>query len=211
MYAIIRSGGKQYKVQPGDVVRLEKLEADLGQELQITEVLAISGDSMIVGEPIVKDAKVTLVVTNQKKAPKIIIFKKKRRQGYRRLTGHRQPYTEVFVKSISGPSGEVSAETRAQVFDPIKKQERAQRKAEYFASLKKSPAKHSGTASTAGSNVETTKKAVGTRTATKKAAVKAKSPAKKVAAKKKAATASKTAKATKKTVATKKKAATKKV
>src|SRR5690242_8218270 len=101
MYAIIRAGGKQYKVQAGDVLRIEKVDADLGAELDLTEVLAIGGDQMLVGEPVVKNAKVTVVVTNHRQAPRIIIFKKRRRQGYRRLTGHRQPYTEIFVKSIS--------------------------------------------------------------------------------------------------------------
>jgi large subunit ribosomal protein L21 len=73
----------------------------------------------------VKNAKVTVVVTQQAKAPKLIVFKKKRRQGYRRLHGHRQFFTELFVKSIQAPTGEVSqAEKSAQVVDPAKKVER---------------------------------------------------------------------------------------
>lgn len=136
MYAIIRSGGKQYKVQPGDVLRLEKLEADLGTELDLTEVLAIGGDELIVGEPMIKNAKVTVVVTNQRKGPKIIIFKKKRRQGYRRLTGHRQLYTEVFVKAISSPAGTVTAKDKPAVFDPEKKMERDVRRTEYLEKMK---------------------------------------------------------------------------
>lgn len=133
MYAIIRSGGKQYKVQAGDVLRIEKVEADLGAELDLTDVLAIGGDQMLVGEPTVKNAKVTVVVTNHRKAPRIIIFKKKRRQGYRRLTGHRQPYTEIFVKAISSPVGTVTAQDKAKVFSPEKKQERIERKLAYDA------------------------------------------------------------------------------
>jgi large subunit ribosomal protein L21 len=131
MYAIVRTGGKQYRVEPGDVLRLEKLDAALGTELDLTEVLAIGGDSLIVGEPTVANAKVTVVVTNQRKAPKVIIFKKKRRQGYRRLTGHRQPYTEVFVKAISSPTGTVTADGKAPVFDPEKKAERIQKLREF--------------------------------------------------------------------------------
>jgi large subunit ribosomal protein L21 len=131
MYAIVRTGGKQYKVQPGDVLRIEKVEADLGAELDLTEVLAIGGDDLIVGEPMVKNARVTVVVTNQRKAPKVIIFKKKRRQGYRRLTGHRQLYTEVFVKAISGPGGTVTAKDKPAIYDPEKKIERDARKTEW--------------------------------------------------------------------------------
>jgi len=131
MYAIIRAGGKQYKVQPGDVLRLEKMDADLGAEIDLTDVLAIGGEELIVGEPTVKNAKVTVVVTNQRRAPKIIIFKKKRRQGYRRLTGHRQYFTEVFVKSISGPAGTATADGDAKVYNAEKKLDRDSRKQEY--------------------------------------------------------------------------------
>jgi large subunit ribosomal protein L21 len=131
MYAIVRTGGKQYRVQAGDRLRIEKLEADLGTELDLTEVLAIGGDKLIVGEPTVQDAKVTVVVTNQRKSPRVIIFKKKRRQGYRRLTGHSQLYTEVFVKSISSPSGTVTAQDKPLVFDVERKADRDQRKADY--------------------------------------------------------------------------------
>lgn len=186
MYAIIRAGGKQYRVQPGDVLRIEKVDADLGAELDLTDVLAIGGDQLLVGEPTVKNAKVTVVVTNQRKAPKIIIFKKKRRQGYRRLTGHRQPYTEVFVKAISSPAGTVTAEGKAKVFDPAKKAERDERKANFQA--------EGATTSTETS-------------APKKTAAKAKRPAAKKAAAKGGAKKKKTTKtAKKKTATTKKKA-----
>lgn len=141
MYAIIRAGGKQYKVQPGDVLRIEKVDADLGSEIDLTEVLAIGGDQMILGEPTVKNAKVTVVVTNQRKGAKVIIFKKKRRQGYRRLNGHRQLYTEIFVKSISSAAGTVTAEGKANVFDPDKKQERDLRKADYATQMKEAARK----------------------------------------------------------------------
>ena len=188
MYAIIRTGGKQYKVQPGDVLRIEKIESDLGAELDLTEVLAIGGDKMLLGEPTVKNAKVTVVVTNQRKAPRIIIFKKRRRQGYRRLTGHRQPYTEIFVKTISSPAGTVTAQDKAKVFNPEKKLERDSRKAEYLDNRQEA-------ARTSGGE---------TATAAKKVAKAASKPAKKVSAKKKGAT--KSAKTTKKAAATKKKA-----
>ena len=122
MYAVIRTGGKQYKVKAGDVVRVEKLEKNLGDEFDMNEVLIVSGETTQFGSPLVKDAKVTVVVTQQSKNPKIIIFKRRRRQGYRRLTGHRQPYTELFVKSIVGPTGEKEVtQMSAPVKDPAKK------------------------------------------------------------------------------------------
>jgi len=126
MYAVIRTGGKQYKVKAGDLVRVEKLEKNVGDEFDVSDVVMVSGQNTTFGSPLVKDAKVTVVVTNQTKAPKIIIFKRRRRQGYRRLTGHRQPYTELFVKAIVGPNGEKEVtETKAPVRDPNKKAQRA--------------------------------------------------------------------------------------
>jgi large subunit ribosomal protein L21 len=108
MYAIVRTGGKQYKVQPGDVLHVEKLEKSLGDEFDLTDILLVGGDSTHIGQPTVKDAKVTVVVTKQARDKKIIIFKKKRRQGYRRTQGHRQSFTEIFVKSITSPDGKVA-------------------------------------------------------------------------------------------------------
>ena len=87
MYAIIRTGGKQYKVEAGDIVRVEKLQKELGSEFDLTDVLMVGGEKTFVGSPTVDSAKVTVVVTSQSKAPKVIVFKKKRRQGYRRLKG----------------------------------------------------------------------------------------------------------------------------
>ena len=94
MYAIIRTGGKQYRVKAGDVIRVEKFDGDLGSELDLTDVMFVGGDKNFIGTPVVKDAKVTVVVTNQARGPKLIVFKKKRRQGYRRTNGHRTHRTE---------------------------------------------------------------------------------------------------------------------
>jgi large subunit ribosomal protein L21 len=104
MFAIIRSGGKQYKVQPGDVIRVEKLEQALGSEFDLTEVLMVGGETTSVGTPVVKNAKV-------------IIFKKKRRQGYRRFKTHRQHFTELFVKAISLDGKTDKASAAPQVVD----------------------------------------------------------------------------------------------
>lgn len=115
MYAIIQSGGKQYKVQPGDVIRVEKLENALGSEFDVTEVLLVGGATPAVGAPLVKNAKVTMVVTKQTKDKKVIVFKKKRRQGYRKFATHRQPFTELFVKAISLDGQTAKAEGEANV------------------------------------------------------------------------------------------------
>lgn len=108
MYAIIKTGGKQYKVQAGDVLQVEKLDHDLGSEFNISEILMIGGDKAHVGTPLVKNAKVTAVVTKQAKTKKVIVFKKKRRQGYRKFGTHKQNFTELFIKSITSPDGQVS-------------------------------------------------------------------------------------------------------
>ena len=123
MYAIIKAGGKQYTVKPGDVLRVEKMDAALGAELALKDkdVLLVGGEKTFVGDNVVS-ALVTVVVTNQQRGPKLVVFKKKRRQGYRRMGGHRQPYTELFVKSITSPDGQtVKAEGQPNVFDPEKK------------------------------------------------------------------------------------------
>ena len=200
MYAIIRTGGKQYRVQPGDVVRVEKINKDLGDEFDLTDVLVVGGEQAVVGEPTVDGAKVTVVVTNQSKLPKVIVFKKKRRQGYRRLRGHRQFFTELFIKQIAGPNGTAKADASPKVYDPEAAKAVKKAKAEESAAEKKT-AKKAGVKKAAKKTV-TKKKA-----ATKKKATKKKKVTKKTKTKKKAA-AKKTAK--KKTTTTKKKTAKKK-
>lgn len=107
MYAIIKTGGKQYKVQAGDVLQVEKLNSDLGSEFTIRDVLMIGGDKPVVGSPLVKDASVVCVITKQARTRKVLVFKKKRRQSYRRFGTHKQSFTEIFIKSITVPGGEV--------------------------------------------------------------------------------------------------------
>ncbi len=171
MYAIVRTGGKQYKVEAGDVVRVEKLQNELGSEFDLTDVLMVGGEKTFVGSPTVDSAKVTVVVTSQSKAPKVIVFKKKRRQGYRRLKGHRQLYTELFVKSITSPEGVAKTDKKAKVNDPSKKE----------AAPKKETAKP--VAKKAASKKTTAKKATAKKTAAKKT-TKKKATKKKVAKKK---------------------------
>ena len=101
MYAIIETGGKQYKVQPGDVIYVEKLAAAEGDAIVFDRVLAVSGDQgFVAGEPTVPGAKVTGKVDKHVKGKKIIVFKYKPKKNYRRKQGHRQPYTKVTIESI---------------------------------------------------------------------------------------------------------------
>jgi large subunit ribosomal protein L21 len=100
-YAVIRTGGKQYRVAPGDLVRVEKIEAEPGAEVQFEEVLAArQGEAIQVGAPLLAGARVTATVVRQDRAKKILIYKKKRRKNYRRRQGHRQYYTAVRVTGI---------------------------------------------------------------------------------------------------------------
>ena len=101
MYAVIRTGGKQVRVEPGERVRVEKLAGDPGAEIQFGDVLLVGDDdSVTVGTPVVDGASVRGTITAQARHPKIRVFKMKRRKGYRRMQGHRQDYTEVQVDSI---------------------------------------------------------------------------------------------------------------
>ena len=103
MYAIIETGGKQYKVKEGDVVRIEKLHANDGDKVDFEKVLAIiNGDNTKFGAPLVEGAKVAAIVQRQGKDKKIIIFKYKPKKNYRLKQGHRQPFTEVKIEKITG-------------------------------------------------------------------------------------------------------------
>jgi len=104
MYAIVKTGGKQYRVAPGDSLMIEKLEGEPGSSVEFTDVLMVApenGKNIQIGTPIVANAKVTAEIKCQTKGKKIIIFKSKRRKGYRKKTGHRELLTEVTIKDIS--------------------------------------------------------------------------------------------------------------
>lgn len=101
MYAVIKTGGKQYKVSPGDVIRVEKIDGEPGQEIELNDVLLVGdGSELKIGQPLVEGAKVLAVIKEQGRSRKIIVFKKKRRKNYRRKRGHRQYYTELEIKEI---------------------------------------------------------------------------------------------------------------
>ncbi|HBY20453.1 MAG: 50S ribosomal protein L21 [Clostridiales bacterium GWE2_32_10] len=103
MYAIIKTGGKQYRVQEGDTVKVEKLAVEAGSEVVFDEVLAVSGGEKIsIGTPNLKGVTVVATVLSQGKNDKIIVFKYKPKKGYAKKKGHRQPYTEVKIEKING-------------------------------------------------------------------------------------------------------------
>jgi large subunit ribosomal protein L21 len=102
MYAVIRSGGKQYRVTPGQTIRLERVAGDVGSKLELKDVLLVQNDGDIqLGSPVLANAIVEATVVEQDRAKKIIVFKKKRKKQYRRTRGHRQNYTAVRIDKIS--------------------------------------------------------------------------------------------------------------
>ncbi len=102
MYAIVETGGKQYRVQEGDTVYVEKLEATAGDVVTLDTVLAVSKDGQLtLGAPVVAGAKVEAKVVEQGKGKKIIVFKYKPKKDYRRKQGHRQPYTKLIIEKIN--------------------------------------------------------------------------------------------------------------
>ena len=100
MYAIIATGGKQYKVSEGDTIKVEKLNAEAGDTVQFDEVLAIGGDSLKVGDD-VKSASVSATVVENGRGKKVIVYRYKRKSGYHKKNGHRQAYTKVTIDKIN--------------------------------------------------------------------------------------------------------------
>jgi len=101
MYAVIETGGKQYRINEGDIIRVEKLPAEVGSDIEFEKVLLVgSGEDVKVGMPLVDGAKVTGKVVEQDRGKKIVVFKMKRRKNYRRKQGHRQDYTGVRIDRI---------------------------------------------------------------------------------------------------------------
>lgn len=101
MYAIIKTGGKQYKVAEGDTIFVEKLDAEVDAAYTFDKVLAIGGEEVKVGSPFVEGATVTAKVLRQAKSKKIIVFKYKPKKTYRKKQGHRQPYTKLQIEKIN--------------------------------------------------------------------------------------------------------------
>jgi len=102
MYAVIKTGGKQYKVAAGEKIKVEQIAADVGQEIVIDQVLAVgSGADLTVGSPLVAGASVVATVVAQGKHDKVHIFKMRRRKHYRKSQGHRQAYTELQINAVA--------------------------------------------------------------------------------------------------------------
>ena len=102
MYAIIRTGGKQYRVAEGQTLRVEKLPQAEGEAVAFDEVLMLGGDSPKIGQPTVAGAKVEGKIKSHYRGPKLIVFKFRRRKNYRVKNGHRQPYTDVVITAVRG-------------------------------------------------------------------------------------------------------------
>lgn len=170
-YAIVESGGKQYKAVEGRMIEVDRLQAEVGKTIELTDVYLVSDEGDIaVGTPKVAGAKVTATVSEHILGPKLIIFKYRPKQRYRVKTGHRQPYTRLIIESIAGKDGKVS-EKKAEP----KAEAPAAEAAAAPAAEKKAPAKPK------------TKTAAKPKAAPKKPAAKPKAAPKKPAAKPKAA------------------------
>ena len=101
MYAVIKTGGKQYKVAEGEFLKVEKLEGEIGDSIEFAEVLMLGGEKTVVGAPLVAGASVTAKIAVQGKGKKVLVFKSKRRKDSRKLRGHRQHLTVLKIEKIS--------------------------------------------------------------------------------------------------------------
>ena len=166
MYAVVNSGGKQYKVQQGEVLRVEKLSGDVGSPVTFDRVLMFSdGENVRIGQPVLDSVAVEGHIVEQAKAKKIIVFKYKRRKRFRRKNGHRQEFTAVLIDSIKakGTKGLKSEEPKAEDKAEVKQPE----------AMKAAPEKEAAkktTAKKAAPKKETAKKTEAKKAAPKKEA-----------------------------------------
>jgi large subunit ribosomal protein L21 len=100
MYAVIKTGGKQYKVSEGDLVKVEKLEGAVGDSIELGEVLMVGGEEVAIGTPLLPGAKVKAQIVEQGKDKKVLVFRSKRRKGFRKTYGHRQTITRLKITGI---------------------------------------------------------------------------------------------------------------
>lgn len=164
MYAVIRTGGKQYRVAPDDVIEIEKVSGEAGEIVQFGEVLMLGGDKPEIGAPLISGASVAAEVIEQTRGRKLLVFKKKRRQNYRRKKGHRQLLTAVRITEIltggKQPSKKAAAKADEAKKDEAKPAAKAEAKPKTEAKTEAKPKAES-------------------KPAAKKPAAKAKTPAKK--------------------------------
>lgn len=103
MHAVIRTGGKQYRVQKGDIFNVEKLDAEVGSEITFDDILAVgTGDELTIGAPLVEGAAVKARIIKTDRLKKVIVFKFKRRKNYKRMKGHRQHFSRIEITDITG-------------------------------------------------------------------------------------------------------------
>jgi len=100
MYAVVVSGGKQHRVRAGELIRVEKIDGEVGGRVEFDQVLLIGGDEPKIGTPTVAGAKVSAEIVAQGLSKKVLVFHRRRRKGYRKLRGHRQPYTDLKINAI---------------------------------------------------------------------------------------------------------------
>ena len=100
MYAILRTGGKQYKVSPGDVIRIEQVDGEKGSTIEFNHVFAVRKENLTVGTPLVENARVRGTILRNARAPKVRVLKYKRKKQYRRTLGHRQGFSEILINDI---------------------------------------------------------------------------------------------------------------
>jgi large subunit ribosomal protein L21 len=150
MYAVVKTGGKQYRVAKDDVLTIEKLDGEAGAVIELGQVLAINdGKGLTIGTPMIDGARVAATVLEQKKGEKVLIFKKKRRQNYRRTKGHRQQLTVIRISDILAKGQKAAAAKAAPATDadapakkaPAKAKAKAPAKAKAKTAAKKAPAK----------------------------------------------------------------------
>jgi len=160
MYAVLNSGGKQYKVQKGEVLKVEKISGDVGSSVTFDRVLMFSdGENVSIGQPVLDSVSVEGHIVEQGKAKKIIVFKYKRRKRFRRKNGHRQEFTAVLIDSIKakGTKAAKAAEPKAEAKAEVKESE-TQKAAPKKAAPKKAVAKETA-AKKAAPKKETAEKA----------------------------------------------------
>ena len=160
MYAVLNSGGKQYKVQKGEVLKIEKISGDVGSSVTFDRVLMFSdGENVSIGQPVLDSVSVEGHIVEQGKARKIIVFKYKRRKRFRRKNGHRQEFTAVLIDSIKakGTKAAKAAEPKAEAKAEVKESE-TQKAASKKAAPKKAVAKETA-AKEAAPKKETAEKA----------------------------------------------------
>lgn len=121
MYAVIETGGKQYRVQEGDILSVEKLGIEAGETVEFDRVLVLSTDDFKVGKPYIEGAKVVGEVVENGKADKIVIFKYKKKKDYRRKQGHRQPYSLIKITSLEGKKKSTKPDAEKVISEPAAK------------------------------------------------------------------------------------------